>query len=80
LPAELSGLALFYRRRYPSDDINKFLWMVRIGGGVFPEIKEKDYIGDGSYRVDNKVTKVRRLWFASPHVLVCGKSTGLTWP
>lgn len=33
--------------------------MVRIGGGVFPEIKEKDYIGDGSYRVDDKVTKVR---------------------
>lgn len=21
---------------YPSDDINKFLWMVRIGGGVYP--------------------------------------------
>jgi hypothetical protein len=33
--------------------------MVRIGGGEFPEIKERDYIGDGSYRVDNKVTKVR---------------------
>lgn len=46
--------------RYPSDDINKFLWMVRIGGGEFPEIKERDYIGDGSYRVDNKVTKVWR--------------------
>jgi dolichyl-diphosphooligosaccharide--protein glycosyltransferase len=24
---------------YQSDDINKFLWMVRIGGGVFPHIK-----------------------------------------
>ena len=24
---------------YSSDDINKFLWMVRIGGGVFPHIK-----------------------------------------
>lgn len=42
---------------YPSDDINKFLWMVRIGGGVFPEIKERDYIGDGQYRIDEKVTK-----------------------
>jgi len=42
---------------YPSDDINKFLWMVRIGGGVFPDIKEKDYIGEGSYRIDEKVTK-----------------------
>lgn len=29
---------------YPSDDINKFLWMVRIGGGVFPHIKEADYL------------------------------------
>ncbi|KAK9810592.1 hypothetical protein WJX73_002972 [Symbiochloris irregularis] len=37
---------------YPSDDINKFLWMVRIGGGVFPEIKERDYLGQGNYRVD----------------------------
>lgn len=44
--------------RYPSDDINKFLWMVRIGGGVFPEIKERDYIGEGAYRIDNKMTKV----------------------
>jgi hypothetical protein len=32
---------------YSSDDINKFLWMVRIGGGVFPDhIKEKDYLAD----------------------------------
>uniref|UniRef100_A0A804NDD2 dolichyl-diphosphooligosaccharide--protein glycotransferase n=1 Tax=Zea mays TaxID=4577 RepID=A0A804NDD2_MAIZE len=37
---------------YPSDDINKFLWMVRIGGGVFPQIKEADYLKDGNYRVD----------------------------
>lgn len=29
---------------YSSDDINKFLWMVRIGGGVYPEIKEQDYL------------------------------------
>lgn len=29
---------------YSSDDINKFLWMVRIGGGVFPHIKEPDYL------------------------------------
>jgi hypothetical protein len=45
-------------RRYPSDDINKFLWMVRIGGGVFPDIKEKDYLGEGGYRVDDKAGKV----------------------
>lgn len=30
---------------YSSDDINKFLWMVRIGGGVYPEhIQEKNYL------------------------------------
>ena len=38
---------------YPSDDVNKFLWMVRIGGGVFPEIREPDYLNArGSYTVD----------------------------
>ncbi|KAI3771446.1 hypothetical protein L6452_02610 [Arctium lappa] len=41
---------------YPSDDINKFLWMVRIGGGVFPHIKEPDYLRDGEYRIDSKAT------------------------
>lgn len=40
--------------------------MVRIGGGVFPDIKEKDYIGEGSYRIDEKVTKVR----AVPRLIV----------
>lgn len=39
---------------YPSDDINKFLWMVRIGGGVFPDIKEKNYLtAQGGYTVDS---------------------------
>jgi hypothetical protein len=28
---------------YASDDINKFLWMVRIGGSVYDWIKEPDY-------------------------------------
>ena len=32
--------------------------MVRIGGGVFPDIKEKDYLGEGGYRVDDKAGKV----------------------
>ena len=44
--------------RYPSDDINKFLWMVRIGGGVFPEIKEKDYLGSQGYTIDKHAGKV----------------------
>jgi len=37
---------------YSGDDINKFLWMVRIGGGVYPHVKEEDYYGKGTYRVD----------------------------
>ncbi|KAH9256624.1 hypothetical protein BASA81_005128 [Batrachochytrium salamandrivorans] len=37
---------------YSSDDINKFLWMVRIGGGVFPVIQEADYFAEGQYRMD----------------------------
>ncbi|KAI0979939.1 hypothetical protein GJ496_006814 [Pomphorhynchus laevis] len=39
---------------YSGDDINKFLWMVRIGGGEFPkELKESDYFTDrGEFRVD----------------------------
>nr|XP_016493328.1 PREDICTED: dolichyl-diphosphooligosaccharide--protein glycosyltransferase subunit STT3A-like [Nicotiana tabacum] len=41
---------------YPSDDINKFLWMVRIGGGVFSHIKEPDYLRDGQYRIDSMAT------------------------
>ncbi|XP_037479979.1 dolichyl-diphosphooligosaccharide--protein glycosyltransferase subunit STT3B [Triticum urartu] len=47
---------------YSSDDINKFLWMVRIGGGVFPVIKEPDYLVNGEYRVDKG---------ASPKMLNC---------
>ena len=39
---------------YSSDDINKFLWMIRIGGST-PEgahIKEKDYYTNtGEYKV-----------------------------
>ncbi|KAG6473029.1 hypothetical protein ZIOFF_066936 [Zingiber officinale] len=41
---------------YSSDDINKFLWMVRIGGGVFPHIREPDYLRDGQYRIDAHAT------------------------
>jgi dolichyl-diphosphooligosaccharide--protein glycosyltransferase len=38
---------------YASDDINKFLWMVRIGGTVDPNLKEMDYYTPkGEFRVD----------------------------
>jgi len=38
---------------YASDDINKFLWMVRIGGSTNPNIHEEDYYNKkGEFRVD----------------------------
>jgi dolichyl-diphosphooligosaccharide--protein glycosyltransferase len=43
---------------YPSDDVNKFLWMVRIAGGVYPEVRESDFLGaGGSYRVDSGIAE-----------------------
>ncbi|KAA3674375.1 dolichyl-diphosphooligosaccharide---protein glycosyltransferase [Paragonimus westermani] len=49
---------------YSGDDINKFLWMVRIGGGEHPtEIQERDFLTkNGEYRVDKA---------ASPTMLNC---------
>jgi len=38
---------------YASDDINKFLWMVRIAGSVDPNVKEPQYLSNrGEYRID----------------------------
>ncbi len=47
---------------YPSDDINKFLWMVRIGGGVFPEIKENDYL-NGQIFEHSTICKIIKIIF-----------------
>ncbi|MCJ1479272.1 oligosaccharyl transferase stt3 subunit [Lambiella insularis] len=43
---------------YSGDDINKFLWMVRIAEGIWPdEVKERDYFtARGEYRVDDEAT------------------------
>ena len=43
---------------YSGDDINKFLWMVRIAEGIWPdEVKERDYFtARGEYRVDAEAT------------------------
>eukprot|EP01126_Amoeba_proteus_P024135 TRINITY_DN2428_c0_g1_i1.p1 TRINITY_DN2428_c0_g1~~TRINITY_DN2428_c0_g1_i1.p1 ORF type:complete len:609 (-),score=92.91 TRINITY_DN2428_c0_g1_i1:41-1867(-) len=39
---------------YSSDDINKFLWMVRIGGSTNPNIQENDYYSSrGEFRIDS---------------------------
>ncbi|XP_065194399.1 dolichyl-diphosphooligosaccharide--protein glycosyltransferase subunit STT3B-like [Sycon ciliatum] len=43
---------------YSGDDINKFLWMVRIAEGEHPkEIREPDYFADGQFRVDSGGSK-----------------------
>ncbi|KAH0879594.1 hypothetical protein HID58_066988 [Brassica napus] len=34
----------------------RFLWMVRIGGGVYPVIKEPDYLVNGEFLVDKGVS------------------------
>lgn len=43
---------------YSGDDINKFLWMVRIAEGIWPdEVKESDFFtARGEYRVDDGAT------------------------
>lgn len=43
---------------YSGDDINKFLWMVRIAEGIWPEeVKERDFFTPrGEYKVDHDAT------------------------
>lgn len=45
---------------YSGDDISKFLWMVRIAAGVFPQIKENNYYNRGHYRVDKDMSPTMR--------------------
>ena len=47
---------------YSGDDINKFLWMVRIAEGVWPdEVQERNYFtARGEYRVDDEATPAMR--------------------
>jgi dolichyl-diphosphooligosaccharide--protein glycosyltransferase len=43
--------------RYPSDDIAKFLWPIRIAHGVYPDkVSEGDFIGPRGYTVDESAT------------------------
>eukprot|EP01029_Cantina_marsupialis_P016541 TRINITY_DN3691_c0_g1_i1.p2 TRINITY_DN3691_c0_g1~~TRINITY_DN3691_c0_g1_i1.p2 ORF type:complete len:432 (+),score=150.14 TRINITY_DN3691_c0_g1_i1:1484-2779(+) len=38
---------------YSSDDLNKFLWMIRIASGVYPdEVRERDFLVNGQMRLD----------------------------
>ena len=47
---------------YSGDDINKFLWMVRIAEGIWPdEVKERDFFTPrGEYRIDDEATPTMR--------------------
>jgi len=45
---------------YSGDDISKFLWMIRIAAGVFPQIKENNYYNQGSYRVDSEASPIMK--------------------
>lgn len=46
---------------YSGDDLNKFLWMVRISQGVWPdEIQEPNYFNNGEYRVDDRASPAMR--------------------
>jgi hypothetical protein len=56
---------------YSSDDINKFLWMVRIGGGVYPDIREQDYLTPQGARA--------RGWSHSTRRGACHHSARVCW-
>ena len=47
---------------YSGDDINKFLWMVRIAEGIWPdEVKEREFFTSrGEYRVDADATETMK--------------------
>ncbi|RDL38570.1 Uncharacterized protein BP5553_02910 [Venustampulla echinocandica] len=47
---------------YSGDDINKFLWMVRIAEGIWPdEVKERDFFTErGEYKVDDGATETMK--------------------
>ncbi|KAI9702108.1 MAG: oligosaccharyl transferase stt3 subunit [Candelina mexicana] len=47
---------------YSGDDINKFLWMVRIAEGIWPdEVKERDFFtARGEYKIDDEATPTMR--------------------
>ncbi|PKY45475.1 oligosaccharyl transferase STT3 subunit [Rhizophagus irregularis] len=47
---------------YSGDDINKFLWMIRIAEGVYPDevIEANFFTSRGEYRVDDEATPTMR--------------------
>ncbi|CAO1625208.1 unnamed protein product [Jaminaea pallidilutea] len=47
---------------FSGDDINKFLWMIRISGGIWPEdIREVDFFSPrGEYRIDDGASQTMK--------------------
>lgn len=47
---------------YSGDDMNKFLWMVRISEGIWPdEIHERDFFSErGEYKMDHEASQVMK--------------------
>ena len=47
---------------YSGDDINKFLWMIRIAQGVWPdEVRESSFFTPrGEYKVDNEASQTMK--------------------
>ena len=46
---------------YSGDDLNKFLWMIRISQGLWPdEIQEHKFFSNGEYRVDDQASATMR--------------------
>jgi dolichyl-diphosphooligosaccharide--protein glycosyltransferase len=38
---------------YSGDDINKFIWIIRITAGYYPKVKEENFYSRGQYRIDS---------------------------
>jgi dolichyl-diphosphooligosaccharide--protein glycosyltransferase len=38
---------------YSGDDINKFIWIIRITAGYYPKVKEESFLARGVYRTDS---------------------------
>ena len=66
---------------YSGDDINKFLWMVRIAEGIWPEeVRERDFFTSrGEYRVDAGASDTMKnclMYVVKPYLLnICGGKT-----
>lgn len=41
---------------YSGDDISKFIWIIRIASGVYPEVQEHAFYNQGRYRIDDEAT------------------------